>query len=299
MKNKLISLILLTVTVLIMLCPAASAVTPLDPDAEASLTLYYQKDGISFPDLTVSIYRVARANEDGSFTMIAPYSSYPFNIYGITSQEQWNNVAQTVLSFVVAKDVQPDRELTTAADGSVSFTGLETGLYFVKEAVAKTKEGTYIFNQFMVYLPTPTEDGFDYDVEARPKCRSFVANPQLTVTKLWQDSGENRPSSVTVDIYKDGELQETVVLDSGNNWTYTWYVTSNDYNQWVVTERAIKDYEVTVQQNGDTFLLINTGQPNQKPPQTGDTFSPMPWMLIMGLAGAVLVILGMRRRNRV
>lgn len=45
----------------------------------------------------------------------------------------------------------------------------------------------------------------------------------FTVTKNWVDNGTNRPSSVDVQLYKDGVVEGNVVtLNSANNWTYTW-----------------------------------------------------------------------------
>ena len=304
MKKKLLPLVALVLLCLTVLWPfAVGGTTPLDPDAPASLTLHYQKDGTVFPELQVSIYRVAQAFPDGSYELIDPFASYHINIHGITMQEQWNTVAQTICAYIVADQVAPDREGLTDANGTVSFTDLETGLYFVREVVADNSGGTYIFNQFMVYLPTPQQDGsFSYDVEARPKCTAFIPKTQYTVTKLWQDEGSQnaRPEEVTVDIYHDGILHDTQILSAQNNWTYTWYVTGEDTGKWTVAERTVPDgYTVTVQQNGGVFTVINTsGSEPGTPPPTGDTFSPLPWILGLCASGIALLILGIYSRRR-
>ena len=302
MRKRFLSILFLIMIGLTICCPVCVSAAPLDVDASASLTLRYQKEEQVFPDLQVGIYRVAEAFPNGLFVLIEPFSSYPLNIQGITSQHQWQTVAETLCSYIVANQVQPDREGKTDEQGVVSFNDLETGLYFVRQVVAENQTGSYVFNQFMVYVPTPQSDGsYNYDVEARPKCTKFVPKTHYTVTKLWQDGGNQtaRPKEVTVDIYKDGILQETQILSASNNWSYTWYVSVEDMGKWTVVERSVAEsYKVTVQQNGSNFSIINTRQADPKPPQTGDTFAPLPWILVMCISGVLLLILGIYGRRQ-
>lgn len=303
MKKRILPFLLLMIMCFAALFPVRSqAVTPLDPDAKASLTLHYQKDGAAFEDLQIGIYRLAEAFSDGSFQLIEPFASYQLNIHGITAQEQWNQVAQTVYGYIVADRIAPDHEMMTDKNGAVCFSDLDTGLYFVREVIAENNDGTYIFNQFMVYVPTPQPDGtYLYTVEAKPKCIGFVPKDQYSVTKLWQDEGNQnyRPKEVEIEIYKDGVLYETVILNADNNWTYTWYVSGEDHSQWTVVERTVPDdYKVTIQQNGSHFSVINTRQSIPDIPQTGDSFELLLWTLLMGFSGIILVILGVPRRRQ-
>ena len=302
MKQRVLPLLLAAVICLGVLCPVcAGAVTPLDPEADASLTLRYQKGGTVFPELEVGIYRIARAFPDGSFQLIEPFSSYPVNIRDIQQQERWTDIAQTLHSYIIANRVKPDREKPTDETGVVCFEGLETGLYYVREAVAENADGTYLFNRFLVYVPTPDADGsYDYHVEAVPKCTEFVPKTRYTVTKLWQDAGHQaeRPTAVTVDIYRDGVLQESQLLNAENQWSYTWFV-SGETGIWTVAERSVpKPYKVTVQENGSVFSIINTWKSTPQTPQTGDMFSPLPWILALCASGIGLLILGVYIRRR-
>jgi hypothetical protein len=299
MKNKLILIITVSVFFVLALCPMYVGAAPVDPDAECSLTLCYQKDGQGFPDLKISIHRVAEVFPDGTFELVEPYSDYPVNIHGIKRQEQWTDAALTLYSYILTDHVPPDAEALTDDSGNVAFQGLEAGLYLVRSVKAENISGTYVFGQFMVYLPTPNADGsHSYDVEANPKCVSFVPRTEYRVTKLWQDVGasSDRPDDVTVDIYKDGELFETQVLNEENGWSYLWYVSSDDRGIWTVVERDVKeDYTVSVRQNGSSFSIINTHRSYidiPDAPQTGDSFSPAPWVIVGGLAGVVLLIIG-------
>ena len=161
MKKRIFAILCM---LLVSLCFVPTAMAALEPEREASLTLVYQKDGQSFEGLPVRIYRVAQAEVDGSFTLLAPFDSYPVSIYDITLQAQWAQVADTLFSCIVAQGITPDGAKTTDAEGKAAFTGLKTGLYLVEEAVAENNSGTYLFNRFMVYLPTPGADGFTYAV---------------------------------------------------------------------------------------------------------------------------------------
>lgn len=302
MKHRIPLLLCLLGIILGLLLPAFTvSAAPLDTEAEASLTLHYQKDGNAFPDLQIGIYRVAKAFPDGSFQLIEPFSAYPVDIHGITKQEQWQQVATTLGAYIDAGQLKPYRQAPTDANGTVCFSQLETGLYFVGEVVADNATGTYIFNQFLVYLPTAQPDGsYIYNVEARPKCTSFVPKTQYTVTKLWRDGGKaDRPKAVTVNIYADGVLLDTQVLNMENNWTYTWQVSGENYSKWAVTEAAVPEgYKVSIRQNGTAFSIINTYQTTPNTPQTGDSFTPLPWVLALCVSGVLLLILGIYGRRR-
>lgn len=303
MIKRILSLLFAAAMSLSLFLPVSvSAASSLDPDAAASLTLYYQKEGKSFPDLEVGIYRVAEVDSSGKYELIEPYSSYPVNIHGITTQSQWNNVAQTLWSYIVVNEIEPDREEKTDENGMVCFSHLQTGLYFVREVVANHTDGTYVFNQFMVYLPMyESGQGYDYDVEARPKCISFVPKTQYTVTVLWQDAGyqSQRPKEVTIDIYQNGILWDSQILSAEEDWTYTWYISGDDPGKWSVAERTVPaSYTVTIQENGNDFLVINARKPQTDIPKTGDTFTPLPWILGMSISGILLLILGLAGRRR-
>ena len=302
MKKRILPICCLIVTVIALLLPVCASAASLDTEAQTSLTLYYQKGEVVFPQLQVGVYRVAEALPDGSFRLIEPYASYPVRIDDITDQKQWQDVAQTLFSYIVAHGVAPDQTVKTDDRGVATFNGLKTGLYYVQEVVAQHTDGDYVFNRFMIYLPTPNADGsHGYEVEARPKCTEFIPKTQYTVTKLWQDAlnSQDRPKEVTVDIYRNGVLQETQVLSARNNWTYTWFVTGEDQGGWTVTEREMPEhYKVTLRQNGSSFTLVNSRQGKPQPPKTGDTFNPLPWVLVMCFSGVLLLIVSIYGRRR-
>jgi hypothetical protein len=305
MNKRILLLISLTVIIFAIFSPfCVSAETSLDPNAEASLTVSYQKDGAAFPNLPVRIYRVAQAFPSGIFQLIEPFAFYPVNIHDIMAQEQWINVANTLNAYIVANQVTADAEVRTNEEGIAEFADLKTGLYLVEEVIAENTKGSYVFNRFMVYLPTPQADGsYNYAVEAKPKCVSFVSYTEYRVTKLWQDAEhqQDRPEEVLIDIYKNGVLWDSQLLNAEKDWSYNWYIFEENQDKWTVVERSVTDmYTVTIQQNGSCFLIINTHKANVETPdnpQTGDTANVLLYVILMCISGIMLIILGIYSRR--
>ena len=296
MKKRLITILVLFVLILSVLAVPAGAET-LDPQRKGTMTLHYRQDNTGFQNLEISVYRVARANADGSFSLTYPYNALPVKIQGIKSQEEWNVVATTFKSFILADNVAPTYTRKTNIAGTVVFDEMQTGLYLVMGTTAENDNGVYEFNTFMIYVPTPNQDGtFTYSVEAVPKCTNYTRKTEYTVVKLWKDVGyaSSRPKEVTVEIYKDGVQQETVVLNKDNSWTYTWRVPEDQDGVWTVTEKKVPDkYTVTIAENQGTFTVTNTRKADpSSPPKTGDMYPLWPAVITMCISGSLLILLG-------
>lgn len=160
--------------------------------------------------------------------------------------------------------------ITQTADknGVAVFVGLPLGLYLVMQE--GNVEGYYAISAFLASVPMRGADGeWVYDVDASPKAE---VNPgettSLSVKKVWNDNGKERPSSVTVQLLKGNEVVETVTLSDSNQWYFTWDDLSCDY-EWSVKEinvpsgytagYYISDNVTTIT---NTSSLIVTGQLN-------------------------------------
>lgn len=310
MKKRILCGIVLILLCAVLFSPVSVFAAPPDYTTGTSLALCYSKDGTAFVDYSVSIYRVAALYENGSYYLEPPFSEYPVNIYGVKTQKEWQDIADTLSACVVAEGVESYETQWTDENGEVHFVDLETGLYLVEAVVAENDAGTYLFDRFMVYLPTPLRDGtYTYDVEARPKCVEFVPKTEYSVTKLWRDdTPADRPDEIGVSIYKDGEQQETVLLNSDNGWTYSWRISADADGIWAVMEEDIPDgYEMTVSQNGASFFITNTAEapdlsvtPDDTPddddiPDTDDHTVFLLWITLLLISGGTLLCLNRRR----
>lgn len=93
----------------------------------------------------------------------------------------------------------------------------------------------------------------------------------LTVRKVWKDDrSSDRPRQVTMELLKNGEPQGQVVLNDGNQWTYTWDRLDHKA-EWTVREVDTgKGYDVKYVKEGHVITVINTLRtvtPSPKPPK--------------------------------
>lgn len=278
----------------------------IDPTRTCSLTLSYSRGESVFSDLTIDIYRVARLSENGEYELLEPFSTYPIKIHGITSQQEWHETAQTIKNYVTANQVVPYQTKKSDEQGLAYFVGLETGLYMVKGTMAQDSKGTVIFHDFMVYLPTPVENDYDYDIEAKPKYTEYTKPEQYTVVKLWKDAQDldKRPQSIRVEILKDGEVQESVTLSGENNWSYSWEVLDGE-GVWSVVERDVPEgYQVSITKDKTVFVITNSipDEPDPEEPEvppTGDTSPLLLYVIILCVSGGALILLvALRLKDR-
>ena len=309
--KKILLRILILCTLLCMILPpqSVSGMERVDVARKCSLALEYSRDGLGFSGLEIRIFRVAEMYEDGTYALVAPYSGFPVTIHGIRSQQEWREAANTLAAYIGSRQVPATKQAFTDESGKVAFSDLTTGIYLVMGVTAETEKATYTFENFCVFLPRPSSDGrMEYALEAKPKSEykpkpEEIKEIELKVTKLWKDTGykSKRPKSVKVDILKDGVVQETVTLNSANNWTYTWKAPEDD-SVWSAVEKDVPDaYKVTIDPKGTTITITNTrSSSGGDPPKTGDTFALRPWVMTMSLSGialAVLGVLGKRKRR--
>lgn len=247
----------------------------LDVNQRGTLTMHYTKDGIDFGEIEVDAYRVADMDSSGSFQMRAPYSSYPVDIYGVKTQQQWKNIATTLVGYIQADDIPPNTLLVTNENGIAHMNHMKPGLYLVPGTIVEMDGVMYTFEDYWVYMPMRNPDGtWNYDAEVNPKCSKYILPEEYSVKVLWDDEGYEslRPEFVTVEIYRGDELYVAVELSDENEWFYEWEVEAQqevstfarravqlDEDSWSVVQKDISErYTVSVNQNGNHFTIINT-----------------------------------------
>jgi len=302
--NRRLCAICLSLLLIAVLLPAqVRAVTPIDPDRDASLTLHYRHHDAPCEGLQISTYRVARVYPDGTYELTGDFAGYGVDIYGVTSQEEWNVIADTLSACAAADEIAPTCTGYTDENGVAAFENILPGMYLTLSARAEVETGTLVFGQFLTVVPYPQEDGdHDYHVTVYPKPVAHIpgADPvAYNVVKQWRDSGsEHRPLSVTVEILKDGVLQSAQILSAENQWSYQW-TAPDDGAQWQVVERPVPEgYSVSVVNRENTFIVTNTyTEIDDTSPETGDTIVLWPYVLGMCLAGGLIVALAVWRKR--
>ena len=120
----------------------------------------------------------------------------------------------------------------------------------------------------------------------------------VSVNKIWQDGGsDQRPSNVSVQLYRDGKAYgDAVSLSASNNWSYTWDNLDNGYT-WAVDEVNVPNgYTRSIAKNGDVWTITNA-KPLDNVPQTGDNTNTSLWIALACLSstGLLLAMYGKKR----
>ena len=328
--------VLLTVCLCLLPCTALAVTTsdakePLLTNQDCSLTIAYRYDTAAFSGLKVKLYRIAEVSEKAYYTLAPSFASSGLVLNGIQTSGEWKVIRSTLESYILANKIEPMMIATTDAAGTVSFTGLQPGMYFAAAVDAALDDVIYAFDSALFALPGLSTEGiWQYQVSSNAKPQVVPpVNPdevqQFKVLKLWKgDEGRtDRPKKIEVEIYRNAVLAETVILSEENHWSYTWSA-KDDGAKWSVIERNVPSgYTMTLEQRETTFILTNSrtpstpgtpnppdtpdtpdtpgtsNKPSGAPPKTGDTSNLLFYALLMFISGTLLVLLGIAgKRNR-
>ena len=289
----------------------ADAAEPIAINESCTLTISYGYEGTGFADVPVALYKIADVSADFQYTLTAPFAEAAVQLNGIQSQGEWNAARNTLEAHILAKGVAPTETAVTDLNGQAAFTTLKPGLYLVPAGYVEEPDLACAFDSALIALPGLGTDGrwqYQIAVACKPEWIPPIEGDEeleWKVLKLWKgDSGKNdRPVSVTAEIYRNGELYETVTLSKENDWSYSWSA-KNDGTYWMVVEREVPlGYTGAVEERNNTFILTNTripDRPTDEGPETGDASQLLLYLLLMCASAGALILLGAAgKRKRV
>lgn len=107
----------------------------------------------------------------------------------------------------------------------------------------------------------------------------------VTVKKVWKlNDGGTATDSVTVALYKNGNMDRTAVLSDANHWTYTWDDLSAK-DAWTVEEPEVPSgFKAVVERKGSVFTITNDDI-RVDVPQTGDKSHWLLWTVLLFASG--------------
>jgi len=257
-SRKLISGLLLCMLVFTLVAPTTVfAAGPIEPNRDASLTVYFKDGTTPIAGTNFDIYKVADTDEYAKMTLTSQFSSYPVDIDGL-DQKGWQELATTLNGYAKRDNLAVFK--TEIIDGNGEFTvTLQPGLYLVVGERKVVGEHAYSPVPFMIFLPgsNTTDNTWDYNVAADVKYteKEIVT---LKALKIWDDNGfeAQRPKSVTVQLLCDGKVYDTQELSEENLWRYTWKDLPEGH-EWLVVEKELSGYYTKVSQEGITFTITN------------------------------------------
>ncbi|MBR2792400.1 MAG: Cna B-type domain-containing protein [Erysipelotrichaceae bacterium] len=125
-----------------------------------------------------------------------------------------------------------------------------------------------------------------YTFEFFNEYREFV---DVEVEKIWVDNNDAegiRPEEIEVTLYANNKAVETVKLNKGNNWKYTWedqpYSDENfkEIKYTVKEDNVPEGYKMTSAQSENKVTITNT----MKTPETGDANNMALWLSLFGVS---------------
>lgn len=88
----------------------------------------------------------------------------------------------------------------------------------------------------------------------------------LAVRKVWKlDDGGTAADAVTVNLLKNGKVEESVILSAANGWSKAWYTLDDDY-KWSVEEASVPEgFTSSISKSGLTWTIINDDITREEP----------------------------------
>lgn len=310
--NKRVAAILMTIIMLVsIMAPTAYAYEKIDMGKPVTLAVQFT-EGPKVPGMEFRAYRVATVDENVNFTLTDAVAAY--GVAMPNDQAGYRALAETLSGYFARDGVTPTAIAVTDETGKADFGELEKGLYLILADRYKSPADnmTYISSPSLIALPNSTDGNtWIYDVTIAPKYTSIPPIPEtpgetidINVIKVWtgEANKDKRPTEVVAELVCDGQVMDSVVLNSSNNWRHTWKEldATKTYN---VTEKAVpQGYTVTIVRDGNTFTMNNysgdvpppTPPSTPKLPQTGQLWWPVP---ILAGAGLAFIIAGKLRKR--
>ena len=268
----------------------------------ASITLQYKLGNCSF-----SFYKVADFSVEEGPTPAAPFDKYvntipQLNKLDSLTTDEMRTLAHTLDTLVHKDKISYLHKAKTDSKGKLVWNNPDQGIYLVVGQPVRRGDYLYTPSSLLVSLPNRQNgEDWNYNIEVlhNKYDRERDDEIDIRVMKLWINTSPRKklPESVTVDLLRDGKVYDTVKLSAKNDWMYKWYDLPADH-VWRVTEVNIpKDYTMTVERDGKTFVIRNTYR--NKPPggtwDTGQLWWPVP---LMAAAGVTFLVIGRTQRRR-
>ena len=251
--KKFLALLLMLI---ILFCASAKVFAvseKIDPERDSSLEIIFREGEKNLSGAEFSVYLIANITENGEFVVTEEFSDFNVNIIG-KNDEAWRELASALEGFVYQNGFVPAAKGKTDSEGILTLEGLKPGLYLIIGNPVSVDEYTYFAETAIIQIPVLDNEKkvWNYDVSIKPKYSSVPdLEPDSFITrkvlKIWNDKGYEaiRPKEITVYLFCDGKIYDTVILNEDNNWRYTWEKLEEGH-QWLVSENNPEGYTVRI-----------------------------------------------------
>lgn len=224
-----------------------------------SVELVCQTETVTLSGIEWKVYKVGELDSNGDYQLVGNFSNYPIELNNLSTSDMLST-ANTLENYAILDNITPTFNSITNEDGKVQFENLKNGLYLFSGQSKIIDDTKYIPSAMLIELIPEDDSLATVDLVTYPKFilkHISYENTNYTVKKVWQDDEEhldNRPISITIELYKDNILENTVVLDESNDWSYSW--TSNTATEWRVKEVNIPRYYRVIYLDGEVQYVV-------------------------------------------
>lgn len=261
MKKQVIRLIRSLATILSLMF-FLNAVPAADAATTYSVTVAVPVEGQAKAGIEISLYHVGETISDEGIAWLPAYEQYQVASDADSIQE----TAPTLADYISRDGIKPDSSATTSQSGQASFNSLDQGVYLLIGKSFSSGSKRYDPVPALVAVPQWSETNGDWITDIQVELKSEVTDipsgpsgntTSVTVEKVWQGNGADRPTSVEVQLLKDGKPEATVTLSEQNGWEHRWTGLSCSHT-WTVAERNVPNgYTVSVERDGRQFTITN------------------------------------------
>ncbi len=222
-----------------------------------SVTFSYELSGCTF-----RLYYIGTYTDSENFELTDDFENTAVSRVDI-AEGNWFTLALTLDTIVLYADIAATAEGQTDANGEVTFSGLQEGIYLMTADTMTVDGTTYTVTPMIIQMPGYFTDGtYEYDRNITiTKYDTEVKEEytEVSVQKVWDDEdSDERPDSIEVYLLKgtDGTVADTVTLSDANNWRYTWS-NLDASTTWRVAEEDMEEYGVSYEYTNGVIVITN------------------------------------------
>ncbi|MCM1133328.1 MAG: hypothetical protein NC340_07625 [Ruminococcus flavefaciens] len=223
-----------------------------------TLTMTCKQDDFGIAGMTWQLYDVGE-KRGNNYVLTGDFADYFIDLSKIMEDsESMTEAASTLSNYAVLDDIYPDSVGRTNGYGVVQFSGLESGLYLAVGNKVKIDSVSYFPTPFLFEI-----NGESKTINAYPKFITKYTLPgqtdRFTLRKIWANASlvTDKPPALSIQIYEDGDLFDTIQLTEEDNWTYSWEGDAS--SEWRVKEVNVPPGCFVMYRNNEVqFVIMNS-----------------------------------------
>lgn len=247
-----------------------------------SIFVDYHGNGNQLTDVTWSLYFIAEEGDFWDYNPTEPYEDL-WASYDLTEWSQWTAYTSTAYNYINALGIAPDYKGVTDENGEMFVEDLAAGIYLLRFLPVTQDDLLYSSSPIMILMPDP-EENWHQELIPKVTWREIVTSEEeeeedeeepeeeekpevetrhVRVYKMWRDDAGTtaRPENLTVNLYQDALVIDTVTLNEANEWSYHWEDLPEEAVYAVLESDIPEGYQVSVAEEGNAFVITNTYAP--------------------------------------